>query len=72
MSLAVRSSTRLQVERLLLRINLRYRAINEEIRRRTKVKNIIERIGKKKWSCTGPAARQEETPLCFVHQQRVG
>lgn len=46
-----------KMERSILSITLRDRVRNVEIRRRTQVEDIIERIARLKWMCVGHIAR---------------
>lgn len=48
------------MERSMLGISLRDKIKNEEIRRRTGVKDIVERIAELKWQWTGHIARQKD------------
>ena len=49
------------MERQMLGASLRDKIRNEEIRRRTKVADIMDRIAKLKWQWAGHMARQEDT-----------
>ena len=48
------------MERAMLGLSLRVRIRNEEIRRRTKVVNIYQRISKLKWQWAGHVARRSD------------
>lgn len=66
MSLTIKSAAKLRttqraIERGMLGISLRDRITNEEIRRRTKVEDVIEKTARAKWRWAGHIARQEET-----------
>lgn len=63
-TLTQKSANKLQtnqraMERAMLGISLRDRVRNEEIRRRTKITDIIHRIAELKWRWTGHVARQD-------------
>lgn len=63
--LTVKSANKLRVtqraiERIMLGISLRDHIENQEIRRRTKVKDVITTIADLKWRWAGHVARQEE------------
>ena len=65
-ALTVRNAQRLRVmqraiERRMLGVSLRDRIRNEELRRRSKIKDVIERIAELKWSWAGHVARQSDT-----------
>lgn len=66
MALTVKSANRLKItqraiERTMLGIHLRDHIRNEEIRSKTKVKDVMERIATLKWSWVGHVARQDDT-----------
>lgn len=71
-SLTVKTTNKLRVtqrdiERIMLRISLRDRIRNEEIRR-TKVEDVIARIAKLKWNWVGHVARQGEERWTKAHR----
>ena len=64
MALTVKSASRLRVtqramERAMLNISLRDKIRNVEIRRRTKVNDVMEEIAANKWRWAGHVARQD-------------
>lgn len=66
MAMTKKTANRLRImqramERAMLGISLRDRKRNEEIRERTKVVDIIERIAELKWQWVGHVARQDQT-----------
>ena len=53
------------MERAMLGVSLRDRLRNEEIRRRTKVTDIAQRISKLKWQWAGHIARRTDGAVRF-------
>jgi Reverse transcriptase (RNA-dependent DNA polymerase) len=66
MTLTVKTANRFRVtqraiERAMLNISLKDKIKNEDIRRRTKVRDVIEEIAAKKWRWAGHIARQHSS-----------
>lgn len=60
--------SQIALKRAMLEIFLRDRVINQEIRRRTRVTDVISRVAEFKYSCVGHVARQtsEKRTIRFV------
>ena len=66
MALPVKQVDRLRktqraMERTMLHISLRDRIRNEEVRRRTKVEDVVDRLTRAKWRWAGHVAREDDS-----------